>query len=140
MQGGGQAALMLLPLVACKAPRARPRGGCRMPVLASAAIICRPPDRPPTYPPDPRRRCDKCSLSGEGTIDGRARHWVLASRAGAGGRAGRQVQAAELLRGEASLSVLGEEAAAVGVSGEDSPRKTVRNWQDPSCPKPEECR
>ena len=86
------------------------------------------------------RRCDKCSLSGEGTIDGRARRWLAA--APSAGHSGRQIQAAETGRDEASLSVLQEQQQqeALQASGDDPPRKKVHNWQDASCAKADECR
>ena len=64
--------------------------------------------------------CDRCSLSGSGTIDGRAWKWI---RGAAGG--------GELPSGGAG-------AAEVGVAG-DAPR-AARNWQDASCADPQLCR
>ncbi len=91
-------------------------------------------------PPLIYRRCDKCSLSGEGAIDGRARHWLAA--APSEGNSGRQIQAAKALEGQASLSVLQGEGQreALQASGDDPPRKKVHNWQDASCPNSDECR
>ncbi|KAI7845668.1 hypothetical protein COHA_000782 [Chlorella ohadii] len=85
-------------------------------------------------------KCDKCSLSGEGAIDGRARHWLAA--APSEGNSGRQIQAAKALEGQASLSVLQGEGQreALQASGDDPPRKKVHNWQDASCPNSDECR
>ncbi|PRW44625.1 pectin lyase [Chlorella sorokiniana] len=85
-------------------------------------------------------KCDKCSLSGNGTIDGRARRWLAA--APSDGHSGRQIQAVE--EQPASLSVLQEQQqgqeAVLQASGDDPPRKKVHNWQDASCPNPDECR
>ena len=88
----------------------------------------------------PPCRCDKCSLSGEGTIDGHARRWL--ATAPTDGRSGRQIQAADALQDQAMLSVLQEQGQeeALQASGDDPPRKAVRNWRDSSCPNPDECR
>ncbi len=59
--------------------------------------------------------CTNCSLSGGGRVDGRAQRWVLP-----------QAQRAQ------------DAQQAAGWAG--SGRKAVRNWDDPSCAKPEECR
>ena len=68
------------------------------------------------------RNCSGCSLSGGGTVDGRARLWVLPQR-----------QQEE--REDRQLQQLQQRQRPVLL-----PRKAVRNWADPSCPKPEECR
>lgn len=102
--------------------------------------VAEPAPRDRLAPPTVCRRCDKCSLSGEGTIDGRARRWLAA--APSSGHSGRQIQAAESRRDDASLSVLQEQQQeeALQASGDDPPRKKVHNWQDASCAKADECR
>lgn len=56
--------------------------------------------------------CSGCSLSGGGQVDGQAQLWVLPPPP--------------------------QERQPAGWAG--SGRKAVRNWDDPSCAKPEECR
>ena len=73
--------------------------------------------------------CSGCSLSGGGTVDGRARLWVLPQ----------QEQHGQLLEGVGrQLQHVEEHLPSQGPVL--LPRKAVSNWADPSCPKPEECR
>lgn len=100
------------------------------------------------------KNCTNCSLSGGGTIDGRGRRWVLPPEPGGaqqqqhqwtgvqlgGGwrRSGtRQLQSQRL-----GTAAEAEEAEAQrgGAKALPGGRRRVRNWADPSCLKPEECR
>lgn len=106
-------------------------------------------------------RCSKCSLSGDGTIDGAARKWVLGGAPNATVDAAEDAAAATSAGFAASEGSTGtrallatqheqpalslvQEAAEGGEPGgldeRDPPTKAVRNWDDPSCTDPRQCR
>ncbi|KAI3429230.1 hypothetical protein D9Q98_005329 [Chlorella vulgaris] len=112
--------------------------------------------------------CSGCSLTGGGTVDGQARAWVLSDRQQAASprqqqqqqlqarpaadsftlgveRGGPDSTSRRLTSAQAHLQQQQQQRQASGSSRvlpppPDIPRKAVRNWADPSCLKPEECR
>ncbi|KAL4420640.1 hypothetical protein ABPG75_010296 [Micractinium tetrahymenae] len=103
-------------------------------------------------------RCSKCSVTGGGAIDGNARKWVLAAplTAAAANTAGpepasgdpaqassgaRALLAAQQEQPALSLELEAAENGGAGAQGyREPPTKAVRNWDDPSCPDPQQCR
>lgn len=107
------------------------------------------------------RNCSGCALSGGGAVDGRARLWVLPQQTqsvfqlqehegqpesqqawdvGSILPCPQQQHASSKGGGRRLAGERRGSAALGGLPPPCTPRKTVRNWRDASCPKPEECR
>lgn len=81
-------------------------------------------------------RCNRCGLSGGGTIDGGSERWVIPAppREHGVSRRLRMQGAAGQQRGELRLGQDDEDGRARPAA------KAVRNWDDPSCADPNQCR
>ena len=117
------------------------------PVACPSCTSTNPPPQREDYGATPAdwyalrfHRCDRCSLSGAGTIDGQAYRWckgrwcdqAATSSAGAAAAAGGQASTA-------STAGAGAGDAGEAAVGGDAPRP-ARNWQDAACADPELCR
>ncbi|KAL4451432.1 hypothetical protein ABPG77_009504 [Micractinium sp. CCAP 211/92] len=102
-------------------------------------------------------RCSKCSVTGDGSVDGNARKWVLGLAPHANANATDAPEAGSaadedfygrrrLLAGQPEQPGLSldleevQDGESTGLGERDPPTKAVRNWDDPSCTDPQRCR